>query len=293
MDFKYILDYALKAMSGKEGDYKTKNGELYDRYMTNDDWNNYVMDMETNYEQAYNEYDDGYGKELKEKQYPPKMACFGSSSKFIYELARDIDGFHFEKLFPTKIGGGISNLDGYIERQNLTVCVEAKSREIYGKSHKGEKRSKVYKNLLKAISNTKELDLTFELCDCEEKISIVSYYKGKIIEHFDIMQLICHYCGIANQIKEGKIKNKVRFVYLIYNPDMIEEKYFPEEQYVNKSIYKKGIVKRYESTLEMINEQDMNKLFDVVFSYCSEGKEISYDFEFKVADQTNFLENLN
>ncbi|MBQ8029333.1 MAG: hypothetical protein IJ262_08030 [Clostridia bacterium] len=76
-------------------------------------------------ELARKSYGEGSGSELevrrdknKNPKYPPKMAFFGSSSRFIYTLVHEKmkdENFVFELQLPTKVGG-TANL-GFVKLQ--------------------------------------------------------------------------------------------------------------------------------------------------------------------------------
>lgn len=284
MKMDKALDIAKRKYEDGKGGYRMTGRPPYENYMSNESWESYLHEMETNYESAYGAYKNGGGKELEEKQYPPKMASYGSSSRFIYELSRDIQGFEFEKQFSTHIGGK-SNLDGFIQKEDKAVCVEAKCREPYGNSHKNEKRKKVYENILKHISNS-NIGISFNCQPDGDKIKIISESQYGIIEHFDIIQLVCHFCGIANQILENKISNDICFLYLTYNPSSIPEKYF-ENGFHSK------IIKRYEKCLDEMNSIDFKELFRVIVSFFNKGKQkIHYTFQFIPVDQSNYVETI-
>lgn len=284
MTMQNSLDQAIRNFEKQDGGYELK-GNTYLSYMKNSTWNHFLEEMQSKYPHIYDSYGKGMGKELKEKRYPPKMASYGSSSRFIYLLARDIKGFDFEKQFDT-IVGGISNLDGFYSQKDVTYCVEAKCREIYGSSHKGEKRSESYKNLLEFIS-TKCKSLSFICTPIENnKISIVSKCQGSIIKHFDIIQLICHFCGIANQLLSGKLGTRVKFIYLIYNPNILSDECFAPQ-------YRKKLLSRYDQTLKEISNIDFNEVFDAIVVFLAKKEHPDFSIDFVRADQNSFMSELN
>ena len=136
------LDLAIQKQEDVLGGYVIRD-KSYSNYMANAIWEIFLQDMKDNYPNAYNSYKNGGGSELKEGRYPPKMACFGSSSRFIYNLSKDFPGFQFETQFSTNVGGK-SNLDGFFNSIDCCTCIEAKCREPYYRSHLGEKRKNVY-----------------------------------------------------------------------------------------------------------------------------------------------------
>lgn len=103
------LDCAIREDEGKSGGYKVKNGTIYCNYMSKTEWDDYLGEMDETHKKQYK---DGGGGELYPGKYPPKMASFGSSSRFIYELSKSISGFKFEEKLDTKVGG-VANIDGF------------------------------------------------------------------------------------------------------------------------------------------------------------------------------------
>ena len=76
------LDLSIKKteIGSLQGGYSTV--KLYESYMSNDAWEDFIIEMKRNHPEAYKEYGAGSGGELKPKgKYPPKMASFGSSSR--------------------------------------------------------------------------------------------------------------------------------------------------------------------------------------------------------------------
>ena len=122
-----------------EGGYVTETG-TYDAYMNNLCWQQFKCEMEKSNPQAFEDYGKGGGKELDERKergkiYPPKMASFGSSSRMIYSLLHDVDDFLFEKKLHTYVGG-TAHLDGFMEKDDKCIFIEAKCREPYGNKEK-------------------------------------------------------------------------------------------------------------------------------------------------------------
>ena len=285
MTMQNSLDQAIRNFEKQKGGYELK-GNTYASYMNNSVWNKFLEEMQSKYPHIYASYKKGMGKELEEKRYPPKMASYGSSSRFIYLLARDVSGFDFEKQFETNVGG-ISNLDGFYTLDDVSFCIEAKCREIYGSSHKGEKRSASYKNLLEFISDNCK-SISFRCVPIgNNKISIITTTsQGSIIEHFDIIQVICHFCGIANQLLTGKLNNKIKFIYLIYNPSLLDDEYF-EPRFRNR------IVNRYNQTLKEMSCIDFNEIFNAVTNFLGKKAHPKFVLDFVSADQNSFLSELN
>ena len=287
------LDYAIRDYECNEksvGYGYEIAGNKYWNYLSNKSWEEFLKSMSSLHRAQYSDADGG---ELKVKKgrwgiYPPKMASFGSSSRFLYSVSKDIEGFQFEKLLPTRVGHS-ANLDGYITRGDGDVFVEAKCREIYS-SHKTIEVSNVYEEIYKELqelypefsfkNNGKEDDEHF---NCTFKIN------GKEIIHFDIKQLICHFLAISANILENENANKnINFIYLIFNPNEVIER-------VEKESYKKQIIDIYSDTEKEITDYfDMELLFKSIFEIQAkrlglEGKKYSL-FKFYFANQYNYKE---
>ena len=209
----------IMSVSGYEERGREELIKAYENYMSNEKWVAFLKEMNKEHRIAYVQ---GYGNEISEKRgrygiYPPKMASYGSSSRMIYNLLKKVEGIHFEKKLPTKVGG-TANLDGYLQRGETEIFIEAKCREIYTK-HANIDIKEVYDKVLKAIKNENAFHYKE---DKETKTGYLNYrfFYGKTpIVRFDIKQLICHFLGIAaNYIKNKSAKNKICFIYLIYNP---------------------------------------------------------------------------
>lgn len=287
MELNKLLDAAIKkSENGSEEEvYITIEGKAYENYMSNEKWVAFLKEMKKEHLIAYVQ---GYGNEISEKQgrygiYPPKMASYGSSSRMIYKLLKTVEGIHFEKQLPTKVGG-TANLDGYLQRGETEIFIEAKCREIYTK-HANIDIKEVYNDVLEDIKNENAFHYTKENKETKTGYLNYSFFYGKTpIERFDIKQLICHFLGIAaNYIKNKSAKNKIRFIYLIYNPTDFNIKKLTEV---------------YENTMTEIElfKPMMNDLFNAIFNY--QKKALKRDtkapeFEFKTADQSNIEEIIN
>lgn len=233
---QHALDLAIKAkyrenhpfVAGKDTNDEyimSSNRKSYERYLPNSEWADFLDDMQRNYNYAFKKYKEGDGGETLEKQYPPKMACYGSSSRFIFLESREMMVMNedfFEKKLETHVGG-CANLDGYLSTEDGYVFIEAKCREIYG--YEGKKISSKYIPLYKFLKQ-KEL-LNFSESQHIEKGVIdpnhvdVTFYSmnNKKIVHTDIKQLLCHFLGISAYLLENPNGNKkVSFLYLIFEP---------------------------------------------------------------------------
>ena len=295
------LDYAIRDYECNEksvGYGYEIAGNKYWNYLSNKSWEEFLKSMSSLHRAQYNDADGG---ELKVKQgrwgiYPPKMASFGSSSRFLYNISKNIECFQFEKLLPTRVGGS-ANLDGYITRGDGDVFVEAKCREIYS-SHKTIKVSNVYEEIYKELQ---ELYPEFSFKnngrpikngkEDNEHFNCTFKFKGKEIIHFDIKQLICHFLAISANILENENANKnIQFIYLIFNPNEVIEQ-------VEKESYKKQIIDIYGDTKKEITDYfDMEQLFKSIFKIQAkrlglEGEKYSL-FEFHLVDQDNYKEKI-
>lgn len=293
------LDYAIRDYELKDKDKLAKSGytikkekKTYWNYLSNDAWEEFKGKIKKAH---LCQFEDADGGEMKEKKgrygiNPPKMASFGSSSRFLYNISKDIEGFQFEKLLPTRVGHS-ANLDGYIMRDDVDIFVEAKCKEIYS-SHKTIKVSNVYEGIYKELH---ELYPKFSFKnngqpkEDNEHFNYTFKFNGKEIIHFDIKQLICHFLAISANILENENANKnIKFIYLIFNPNEVIEQ-------VEKESDKKQIIEIYSDTKKEITDYfDMELLFESIFEIQAkrlglEGKKYSL-FEFYFADQYNYKE---
>lgn len=288
MNLQNILDCAIRDKEGKpygEGYIISKSKSAYDRYMSNDGWKRYLAGMSNNHRK---QYEEGDGGEINEKSgrwgtYPPKMACYGSSSRIIYTLLRGVANIEFEKKFATLVGH-TANLDAYLQTGYTDIFLEAKCREIYA-SHTKIDIGNVYKPVYEYIKQcNKKFGYSDEPSKANNQFRCSFYYDGKQIIRFDIKQLICHFLGIAaNYLKPKKgenAMNNIRFVYFIYNPNELGNEAL-EEIYDNtkKEIYKIGVI----------------ELFKAVFEYQKKNLTIEKEmpiFEFVLADQNDIIDKL-
>ncbi len=283
------LDCAIREHEGKIGGYTmTKSDTIYCNYMSNTDWKDYLIDMNTIHQEQYS---SGGGGELYPGRYPPKMASFGSSSRLIYELSKDISEFKFEEKLDTKVGG-VANLDGFIKTKDKYIYIEAKRREIYGASHVNEKIKSVYEDVYKTIKKSVN-NFNFEMSEEEDP---EGYKKCTFriseedVKYFDLKQLICHFLGITYDIAKHNIENaKVKFVYLISNPNEVKEN-------INKN-YKGNIEKRYKDVTEFVkkNTETIKSIFNAVLKYQTKRHsfpDTAIDFEFLLVDQYHYRDEL-
>ena len=287
------LDFAIRDALNEPmicGYSITDKKELYYNYMSNEAWEEFKNDMSYEHKQQYK---DGHGGELNEKDgTPPKMASFGSSSRLIYLLSKDVAGFSFEEKLTTKVGGP-ANLDGYLKTEKHDIYVEAKCREIYG-SYANQEISNVYKKVYDFIHDRNGLFgyRATEIKDDKRHFKCTFTWDDKEIIHFDIKQLICHFLGIcANILDKKKNANpNVRFIYLIFNPNKDTD--FSNEQIKG---FEKEINEDYKKTLEEISWfEDFRWLFNIIMEYqiakckCKSKSRPAWSFHYEQMDQKDY-----
>lgn len=295
MNLQHKLDYAIQDKEDKyygEGYLVAKTKSVYDRYMSNDGWDKYLAEMSEDHRR---QYEEGDGGEIIEKRgrwgtYPPKMACYGSSSRIIYTCLREVGGIKFEHQLPTRVGSRPANLDAYLYTDRRDIFVEAKCREIYAKLG-NVKASTRYNEVYEHISEYHN-SFSFGAKVISDNRGVVDnnhyyysfFYNNKPIIRFDIKQLISHFLGIAAGVLEGVIKDNIRFVYFIYNPNELG----------NETL--KRVKRVYKDTIEEIDRIDVIELFKAVFEYQKKNLRIEKEmpiFEFvRRADQNNIIDKL-
>lgn len=293
MDLNKILDYAIMVdETVKNPDIKAGyviDGRMYSNYLDNDSWTKFVSEMKIEKPAAYRRYGEGGGKELEERKvganiYPPKMASFGSSSRMIYNLMKDVDYFFFEEKLPTAIGG-MANLDGFMDKEDKCIFVEAKCREPY--SRKNNIIDRKYEELYNVITKSDNTNITCKMKPIDDRKMKVTFLSGNTeIHHFDLKQMICHLLGVANEFLCGNVDIKnMEFIYLLFNPNLIK-----------LGEGKDKILKIYNATCNECNSVDFKALFEVIVDYLQNVKNKGKDknkadivnaFTFKLCDQSN------
>ncbi len=315
------LDKAIRqyeTQGGKiEAGYMVDGKEpAFENYLSEDCWKDFYNAMKENNPTAFECYDKGSGGEMKPyehkgKKYPPKMASFGSSSRMIYNLVMSNTtikkDFLFEEQLSTTIGGK-ANLDGFIQKGNNYIFVEAKCREPY--SSKSKRVKIAYDNLYKAINISKTLTCHWDEDEIIDGKMPVTFTKGNvIIKHFDMKQMICHLLAVGTavltkhyeEMKNESVSDediKLNFIYLIYDPQKLEfEDNSPKEK----------IVKKYKdifSFCEGNENQYFKSLFKVILEFLQsedglgdkilkkDVTKIVDNFNFYVCSQDNFNEKL-
>ena len=258
MNLSKELDLAIKVSETKttDGEYISDKG-AYNTYMTNAEWDTFKSSMLPS---ALAEYGAG-GDELTEKNgRPPKMACYGSSSRMIYMLSRNKEGFHYEKKLSTTIGG-TANLDGFYESEKRYVFVEAKCHEPY--STKRNSVSKSYERLYNFINEGMfgNVEIAMKTSKCGRYLDVEYFSDGEKLEHFDMKQMICHLLGIATGILKGEFEQKqIDFIYLLYDPTELEA----------APCAKEAIDAIYERTCYECNLVDFATLLRLIFAFLKE-----------------------
>ena len=282
------FDLAIKnaVLDDTDCDGYNLDGRKYPVYQDNESWSKFKNEMKELYPNAYEEYGAGGGSEMEEKDNkPPKMASFASSSRMIYLLAREKEGFEFEKKLPTT-AGGTANLDGYINYNDKYIFVEAKCHEPYNHSSSvvvGRKYEDLYVFLNERCKN-----INIEMSNANKKTDMktIFSYNGEQISYFDLKQMISHLCGIATACIKGEYTNKpIEFLYLLYNPKNITDN--------------KDILAVYNETCKQCKSIDFKELFSYIIDAliskynltCADVKSLQYtkdNFTFKLCDQDEF-----
>lgn len=266
--------------------YRVGNNAPYRYYMSNEAWNAMRNGMSDAVEKQYGA---GSGGELEEKnENPPKMAAYHSSSRMIYLLSKDIDGFEFEKKLST-IVGGIANLDGYRCNPQKTIYVEAKCREPYAHpvpEKINNKYIQVYEYLREKMPQV--FDYKAEPVD-ERNQSVTFYCHGAIVKGFDIKQMICHLLAVAGSLlTEQEIPEQILFLYLIFDPTVLPLKTEGRER----------VLEVYQRTLADARNLDMESMFGHVIDYLTNKDEplpgthadaLKNAFRFELCSQKDYL----
>ena len=221
---KIFTDALVKQQTGRENPEPGYFGRT--DYLSEDAWEALIKGMADEHKQQYG---GGSGGELEEKDgKPPKMAAYFSSSRFIYTLSKEISGLRFEEKLPTTVGG-IANMDGYREKDDKFIFVEAKCREPY--DHHAEQTVKqAYKGVYRWLRENMRRVFSCVMEDGENNnMRVVFFCKGEVVAHFDIKQMICHLLGVATKFLQPLDKkgtkwqdfDKIHFLYLLFDPTQL------------------------------------------------------------------------
>ena len=278
------VDIAIRLSETSDNAGYSIGGRTYECYMSKERWEEFVKEMKECYPRHYERYAGGKGGELSEKNNrPPKMASYGSSSRFVYHTLRDVPNVEFEKDCPKRFARGFNpQLDAYVEIGGTSIFVEAKCHEIYNDKYLGSKSyEKVYKRLGSGFKYN-------------EETSVISC-NGTEIRHIEAKQLICHLLAIAASILEGRCEPKTRLVYLIFNPTKDDVAVHIPDEWKGRveEVYNQAI-SEWESICKV------EGLFDNIYKFQRENLSrrglVKYDgkysFELCLADQDSWKEFL-
>lgn len=286
MTITKIFDRAKKQLDG--GDLETGyeiDGQVFPCYYTNKDWKDFVDMMP---ECIKGMFCDGKGGEMRErtrkgKKYPPKMASYASSSRFMYSQGKEFGDFEYEKRLETGLVGFPAHLDGYLKSKN--VFVEAKCHEFY--NYARPKLLKGHRMLLEGIIPKLDGRLNY---DRSKKILYLSW-DNKDSGNFDFKQMLCHLSGIANMVLGGGEKT-VNFIYLAYRPSQ------ELLAFVNNPSDKQRIQELFNDEREMANTIDFKSIYEAILHYFNRRKKCGYSedeirtlaksFSFTFCTQDNF-----
>lgn len=286
-----ILDLAIKQheMPSAKNKYFELNGRKYSNYIDNSSWQNFVENMKINYPSAYAAFSVGSGDELgiKKANTPPKMACFGSSSRMIFNLSKDVKDFCFEYKLPTTVGG-IAHLDGYLKSGSTAIYVEAKCREPYSKNSYIIERK--YEHLYSYL-NAHVAGFACKIDNVStSKMQVKFFANKKEIVQFDLKQMICHLLAIATKNLTSSAIEQTKFIYLLFNPKFVEL----------AQNFAAHIVSIYEKEVDECKNIPFKNIYKSILTYLSEYKklgkvtkkfisDLTNNFSFTLRDQTNFL----
>ena len=286
MTVSEIFDRAKKQLD--DGDLSTGyvvNGHTFYNYYTNEEWQEYVKKMP---EEVKAQFDDGKGGEMQEYSrngivYPPKMASYASSSRFMYSQGQNFNGFAYEKQLPTGLSGYPANLDGHLESKN--VFVEAKCHEFYNYSR--PELRKGHRMLLEGIIPQLDGKIDYD----RSKDTLYLSWENKDSGFFDFKQMLCHLSGIANMVLGGGEKN-VNFIYLAY---------YPSKEllaFVDDPSDKQRIFDLFNDEKEMAETIDFKSIYEAILHYFNERRKYGYSedeikkmassFRFIFCTQDNF-----
>lgn len=297
MDTAKALDFAIRdyELKNSNNDYScgySIDGRKYLNYMSNDSWKKFKSIMS---QEHLDQFINADGGELSEKNsrwgwMPPKMASFGSSSRMLYVLSKDTAGFTFEKLMPTQVGHD-ANLDGYLLHDNIAAFVEAKCREIYT-SHTNIDVSNNYKEVYNYLKNNiSHFDYEGKKSKEQNHFKCTFKYDDKVIKHFDLKQLICHFLGITAALIKKELESKnINFIYLIFNPQKNTD--FSD---LTIESFNLKLKEQYEETIREVKIINVKQLFNTIMEFQSNELKlpmVKCNFDFKLLDQEEYKKYL-
>ena len=305
-----VFDLALKQVKGgnPNNGYAFCDGRVYNAYYTKNEWLEFLNNMEHNHNKAFHEFKDGKGRELEErrsksgKMMPPKMASYASSSRFFFEISKDLgDDFTYECELPIAFRGfgeeAKASLDGYLVSKRLFV--EAKCREIYsGLSSEYKPSYKSFYDYMKKCTNGR-LEYFTTLGKNKEYVNFK--WDGTELKTLDLKQLLCHMLGIGKKALQEDSHNVSTLIYLVFYPnkDLLT--------YIQNEDDRKLILEIWKNEKKEAESIDFKLLYKLIVqylfnkkkswqknrAYSSRVEEISNAFDFKFCNQRPYLNVVN
>lgn len=269
-DLSTVLDLSIKAREGgRDGEGYRVGDRVYETYITNAEWARFLESMPPKAKQEFAK--GGFETEEKDGR-PPKMACYGSSSRMLYELAHKVEGMTFEKRLSTSFGGPGAFLDGFRASADGYLFIEAKCHEPYHTPY-GERNpsatSPAYCKLYEYIERETEGALACHVVSRDDKTRKAKVYFescGQTVEYFDMKQMICHLLGVATGLARGTLDENLGldFRYLVYDPTELDMEETAGER----------ICEIYGKLCEECLDVDFNSLFAVLLRYLRDVKKV-------------------
>ena len=184
------------------------------------------------------------------------MAEYSSSDDMIRALSHSIDDMCFKKRLSSALGG-TAVIDGFADRPDRYVFVEAKLKEPYHKPYGHNSPcvvSQACGELYEYINENMGDALLCDMKSDEKGIAVTYFCNGHLIEYFDLGRLICHLTAIATGLLEGTLEQKqIDILYLLYDPTELDT----DAQ----------IEQIYSRVCDEVMQVDINSLFVVILSY--------------------------
>lgn len=242
-ELKEIFDTKLKELAINSSIYKvddfgyiTSNNRLYKNYLSNEYWNNFILDMRVNHVDAYKSYNTGKGSELLEQKTPPKMASIASSSRFIYNtlksdtynklklMSDDLleNGIFFfeEGLKIDNITGTSPQMDCVYYTTNKAIFIEAKCHEFFT-DHKICFTKQYFDKGHLTSNNLYSFNIDNKYIEQDYSIKKQAFgYKEDEVLLINVQQALRHMLGIANPTKYS-IDYKKELIFLYFKPTIL------------------------------------------------------------------------
>lgn len=217
---------------------------------------------------------DRYCKELiKDGGKKPKMASYGSSSRFVYKTfkgRKNLDkvvpqyinngNFEFEKIMKGHVR---ANFDMFYGVEKNNYYFEAKCHEIFDNHSPifAKSYSQYFGKIKHKDYNGKQIIITDPIFSNDTKIV------------FDIKQFICHVLAITNNKKENVTDH---LIYLLYAPKELKNKL--------SDVYNL-FIEQYKEAIKYVKEKfEINIVFKLYFKTSIEDKEEVVFIEKKLED---------